>query len=320
MRIHSLLVIAILVFLVSLVSWSIPHFRSNDRVERIKAALPSLSRYELGGSSYFQLSPVWSTRLQRQVRWPDGSSSITTYPTTYLPGMTGDWWIDVVDGTWEPATFRVLRTLLSMKHGVFIDFGSWIGPTALYAAQYATRVIAMDPDPWAFEMLMANFKANPILAAKADVYFLCISQQRQNIKMHGEFPGRGGSGSSAIFDKFSGIAEWTAPCMPLGELLEAEGVVSGDISAIKIDTEGAELTLFPALVPTLRSLGFPPIWFSIHHQFWVEVSPNILESKKAALLAAMEQYKYWYDEELRPAARHVDHYVVLLSSTPITLR
>ena len=135
--------------------------------------------------------------------------------------------------------------------------------------------------------------------------------------MHGEFPGRGGSGSSKVFDKFVGVAEWKAPCMPLHELLAAEHVDSTNISLLKIDTEGAELNLFPTLVPLLQDLGLPSIWFSLHSQFWVEDSDAILEKKKNALLKAMESYPFWYTENLEPAEHHVNHYVVLLSSSRI---
>jgi FkbM family methyltransferase len=182
---------------------------------------------------------------------------------------------------------EVFKAILQKNRGVLVDFGCWIGPTVLWGAQWADRVIALDADPWAFEMALANIKLNPEVAAKTDMFYLCVNAERTQLQMRGQFPGRGGSSlvKGVGFEKYY---SWTAPCMPLGELLQAADVVAGDVSLIKIDTEGAELFLLPALMPTLRALGMPTVYLSIHPQFWNKENTVQFEAQQKALKAAME--------------------------------
>uniref|UniRef100_A0A7S4PXH1 Uncharacterized protein n=1 Tax=Alexandrium monilatum TaxID=311494 RepID=A0A7S4PXH1_9DINO len=61
--------------------------------------------------------------------------------------------------SWEPGTFRVLEQFA--RGAVVLDVGAWIGPTALWAAHVARRVVALEPATKAFEELTANLRANP---------------------------------------------------------------------------------------------------------------------------------------------------------------
>lgn len=57
-----------------------------------------------------------------------------------------DWWPTVEKG-WERDTQHGLRAALTKQKGAtYIDFGSWIGPTVLFAAPYASKVFALEPD------------------------------------------------------------------------------------------------------------------------------------------------------------------------------
>lgn len=66
----------------------------------------------------------------------------------------------LADGTWEPETFRVLRENLDADT-VFLDVGAWIGVTPFYGAQFARRVVAVEPDPAAVAILEGLRGANP---------------------------------------------------------------------------------------------------------------------------------------------------------------
>jgi hypothetical protein len=57
-----------------------------------------------------------------------------------------DWWPTVHKG-WERDTQHALRAVLTKQKGAtYIDFGSWIGPTVLFAGAYAQRIYALEPD------------------------------------------------------------------------------------------------------------------------------------------------------------------------------
>ena len=61
-----------------------------------------------------------------------------------------DWWPTTQKG-WERDTQHGLRAALSKRAGTtYIDFGSWIGPTVLFAAPYAAHVYALEPDTGAY--------------------------------------------------------------------------------------------------------------------------------------------------------------------------
>src|SRR5258708_34817363 len=62
-------------------------------------------------------------------------------------------WFD--SGVWEPETFEIFDSYVT-PDTFFLDIGSWIGPTALYAASKARRVICLEPDPIAAAKLRCN--------------------------------------------------------------------------------------------------------------------------------------------------------------------
>lgn len=56
---------------------------------------------------------------------------------------------------WEQNTFHILD-YYQKQNGTYIDIGSWIGPTVMYASQLFDRVIAIEPDKLAYKRLVEN--------------------------------------------------------------------------------------------------------------------------------------------------------------------
>lgn len=108
-------------------------------------------------------SPRWAHRETRDVHFPSSSVVAHTYKTTYDMRYGGhDWWDEVDSYTshatgkrWEPATFTAIRQALTKRRGVHVDSGAWIGPTALWASAFASRVLAVEPDPVAYDVSVA---------------------------------------------------------------------------------------------------------------------------------------------------------------------
>ena len=47
---------------------------------------------------------------------------------------------------WEPETLAMIRYCLRVKpNSVYVDFGAWVGPTAIFASSYARKVYALEP-------------------------------------------------------------------------------------------------------------------------------------------------------------------------------
>jgi len=204
--------------------------------------------------------------------------------------IVSEFW-DRVDGiSWEPRTFKVLKTILQnsgdVKNAEYLDFGAWIGPTVLFAANFASRVWALEPDTMAAEMLVANFEIskNSEIRKKSRIFHECIAEKSGTLKIQG----LGQSGSRIRRDsikKFehevSGGIEWNIPCRSLPQFYKDEGMKN--LRLVKMDVEGAELSVFPSLRNWLIELdlnrsetgGKPAFWLSLHRPYWV--SPELSE-------------------------------------------
>lgn len=68
------------------------------------------------------------------------------------------WVCDQLPLGWETDTYETIDQYVN--GGVFIDVGAWIGLFTIYAAQKASAVVAFEPDPVAYDMLVRNIEAN----------------------------------------------------------------------------------------------------------------------------------------------------------------
>ena len=94
--------------------------------------------------------------------------------------------------TWEPGTLVLMDKLID-QDTVYIGFGAWIGPTALFAAARAKSVHIFEPDPYCFPDLMANLLLNPQLTAnKVNAQRQCISTRRHMAQFVGQRQRQGG--------------------------------------------------------------------------------------------------------------------------------
>ena len=102
-------------------------------------------------------------------------------------------------GKWEEATLDTFDRHLN-RSTVFLDIGAWIGPTALYAAARAKRVIAIEADPVAAGLLRKNVALNPLLAERIEIIERAVSPESGTLRMGSK--GSKGDSMSSIF--FSG--------------------------------------------------------------------------------------------------------------------
>ena len=104
----------------------------------------------------------------------EADKGVTVYDTNFPGSSIGypGFWKLVGTGGWEKDTFEVLRFFLEGRPtDSYVDFGAWIGPTALYAAHYSRHVYAIEPDPMAYSALVANAEKNIHLARSIRTYF-----------------------------------------------------------------------------------------------------------------------------------------------------
>jgi len=251
------------------------------------------------------VSIEWTGRATEVIHYTD-SVTATVYRHDF-PGSTLwlDFWNRVNNRKWEHETLWILEYFLSParhENAVYVDFGSWIGPTVLFAGQFAARVYSLEPDPLSFSTLNANVNLNPVVAARTNLYHECIAPKTGDI----EFSGSGESNtrmSGTLDTKFlKAGTRWTVKCRTLPQFLQDERVDMANLRLIKMDTEGTELWLLPALRPWLEGLGKgkkPAIWLSVHSPFWKDADKPEHEGKVQAAWDVLGLFEYVYDQDLK---------------------
>jgi len=178
----------------------------------------------------------------------------------------GHYWEYAARGEWEPFTYFLFKTILK-RNMCMLDFGSWIGVTAIFAAHYAGHVYSLEPDPVAYEYLRASLYYNLHLRQRISVYDYCISGKNGTVKMTGS---KGNSSPSITRKKGEENPtdiEWDVQCLTLSDFMKKENILRFDF--IKMDCEGCELFVIPTMKEYILKEK-PDIWLSFHSLFLKE--------------------------------------------------
>lgn len=143
-----------------------------------------------------------------------------------------DFWGRWSDGRWEPKSFEALDEYLTPE-STFVDIGAWIGPLTLWAARRCARVVAVEPDAVANEVLFANVARNDLLD-KVDIVGAAISDKDGAARLGAR--GAYGDSMSYLGDTGPGVPTMTP------ETLWAELDIE-NVALVKIDIEGGESRL-----------------------------------------------------------------------------
>lgn len=239
----------------------------------------------------------WLSRSQMSVTFMnDPNLVVRVYNNSFQGSTLWDlFWGLVSSNEWEPETFRVLKAVLKGHNNCsFVDFGAWIGPTALFASKFCPNVYAIEPDPLAFSALVANVNLNKEARERIKVYFGVITTEPGPVTMvgNGDSTSHIMSGKVANFGK--GKPTWTVMGRTLPQFIFDEHIQN--LRLIKIDTEGAEIFLIPSLKSWLMILNKKPaIWLSIHQFFWINVS----EADRRALWEVISLFRFVINEKLQ---------------------
>lgn len=207
------------------------------------------------------------------------------------------WWEKVVAGVWEPETFVIFDTFIRAG-GTLIDVGAWIGPTVLYGATLADRVVAFEPDPAALRILKCNIAANPGLAGKIDLHEAALGTFDGTAPIFNNAPGNSGT---SLLSRFGYTAVQEQKPFADVTILDARRFLSAmpmdKVSLIKIDTEGAEYDLVPYMAEALRRHR-PTVHVSLHpfNLFFGDGAADERRrtEKTLALLDALAGYRFGY--------------------------
>jgi FkbM family methyltransferase len=204
-----------------------------------------------------ELPPGEDTRFPERRRIARGP---VTFEVQINDAGEDRFWQKFETGRWERETLDVLDTYLGPET-VFVDIGSWIGPTTLYAAALGCRVFCVEADPEALARLRANLELNPRLADRIEIVDRALFPSPGEVRL-ASLRKPGDSMSSIVHDV--GAAVWSVRTITPGEL--AERIAGAGRYFLKIDIEGGEYASVPRAAALLR-LPVAAVHLSFHPEF-----------------------------------------------------
>lgn len=196
-------------------------------------------------------------------RLPNDEIQYVTINKTHFQ-VSGHWfWKEFMEKGWEPLTYQLMRRTLS-RNSIYVDVGTWVGPTILYAAEIGVKhIYGVEANPLTYQKLQRTIGMNELLAG-VRVTHICITDGSAD---HVGFGGKIGADTSSA-SSIRGSA-WTVPATTLRGYLAASGLEHFDL--IKIDIEGAEAFLASdlAYLSTHQNLT---ILLALHPPMWADVS------------------------------------------------
>jgi len=180
-------------------------------------------------------------------------------PVRVAAGPRDDEWNMVSRGEWHPETYDVLDRFLDASHS-YLEIGSGVGQTALYASRLARTVYAVEPDPELHSELARNVRLNAGSVHNVEVVAT---------------PASTGSLSRQ---------RWTLDELALSHDLS-------DCRLISIDIEGDEYRLLPTMIPWLRRHR-PTLYLTLHPRVRFGITTARLRDRIAvALLSATTTWR-----------------------------
>lgn len=134
-----------------------------------------------------------------------------------------------------------------------VDFGGFIGFTSLYAAAQGTSVDVFEPSPTNGALLAANLQANPRLAHRIRLHRHAVGAKDASLPLFAKAHADSGASLFETVQRgavMRGRAEAVVQVRHAATVLEEIGL-SPDM-LLKIDIEGAEYEVVPAIADLLR--------------------------------------------------------------------
>ncbi|HEX4137076.1 MAG TPA: FkbM family methyltransferase [Bryobacteraceae bacterium] len=182
------------------------------------------------------------------VRNGDGSGMVV--PNLLEPVGLSLW----MDGVYEPETLQFLRRHAS-SNAAFVDVGANIGAFTVALAPHAERVIAIEPSPQVLPYLKKNVALNHL--SNVEVAACAVSVPGcDSVPLY--IPPESHFGMASSAPQFN-TAPTGVPAGSLDSILRERAV--GQVSVMKIDTEGYEAHVFLGAQELLRGSSPPAIVF-----------------------------------------------------------
>ncbi len=181
--------------------------------------------------------------------------------TFTVKDRTDLFWESVARNKWENPTFRIFQQFIR-PGSVYLDIGSWIGPTVLFGSNISRHCFAVEPDPIAFAELKANIELNPTLEKKITLFNGCIAEKTGRVQFGNE-SSFGNSTSSLLFGNKTCSVEVEA--LSFEDFLHRYAIK--ECGFIKMDIEGGETMVLPTM-KTFLNAQMPAFYLSLHQKWF----------------------------------------------------
>lgn len=151
----------------------------------------------------------------------------------------------------EEGTLRFFDAVLPFCTRM-VDFGAYTGFTALYAATQVEAVFAFEPHPVNYELLAGNVAENPDLAPRIRLFRHGLGARDETVTLYSKAIADSGSSIFREVERHGTL--YGAPAATVS-LRDAHAVLRevglDEHTLLKIDIEGAEYEVLPAVGPLL---------------------------------------------------------------------
>jgi len=192
--------------------------------------------------------------------------------------------LKMASGFYEREDVRIYKTL-KFQRGLVLDVGANIGFfSLLFAHLYPEcQIHAFEPNPYAFERLQENLKANPKLGYRISTFANAVSDREQHVELT-TVPGAAGHAWGRVgIPRRDGMVTFDVAATTIDSLYAGSRV---PIRLIKIDVEGYELPVLEGASAVVAEFR-PIIVFEVSLSFLIE-QPGVYQRQ----LAFAEKHGY----------------------------
>jgi FkbM family methyltransferase len=194
-------------------------------------------------------------------------------------------WSKINRGEWEPHTLSILQDQLDSSVR-YCDIGAWIGPTVLPAASSCARVYCFEPDRLAFRYLLLNLQRNGMNNVLP--FNLALSAEDRTRSMASP-RGKSGDSMTSLLTP-GGRNGQEVLCLSWQTWLSC--LAEPDLDFIKMDIEGGEYALLPAMAEYLVS-NKPRLYLSLHPHL---LEPELRSTRMSEVVEIVSHYRHFIDE------------------------
>jgi len=203
----------------------------------------------------------------------------------------------------EEGTLQFFDAVLPLCRRM-IDFGAFVGFTALYAATQVHEVQAFEPSPVNADLFAENVGANPALRGRIRLHRHAVGDRDAVLPLYAK--GHADSGSS-LFQTVQratlvqGVPLATVPVRAAGAVLDEIGL-DGE-TLLKIDIEGAEYALLPSIADRLDAarphlhISFHPYNIVVGDDDYLNQVARLRRAFEVAEAVAPYRFMYFHTEQ-----------------------